>query len=125
MAGETTAQVASVTGTNQVIFWTPRYNSIVITNPSATVFLYVTVDGSPAVAAAGAGATNSGVVPPGQTVSFQNSLPFNDITGTQTVANLLGAAWQAFSGSTDGTHMTQVNIIGSAAGPTLATIEVQ
>lgn len=125
MAGETTAKVVSVTATNQEVGWVPRYSTITVYNPSTTVFVYVTVDGSPAVAPSAAGTTTSLQVNPGQTQVFDSEMPFLDIASGQTVANLLGATWQAESGSTDSTNMTQVNIIGSAAGPTLVTIDVE
>lgn len=114
---ETTSWELTVTAANQEVFWTPRYSTITVTNPVGNGSIFVTVDGS--AAAITPGASTAMEVNAGTTAVFDNELPIQDITSTQTVANLLAGV------SSDTTHMTQVNIIGITPFTTPVTIDVE
>lgn len=104
------SQSASVGAAAVSYVWTPYYPTIIVTNPSTTLELFVRTDGTAAVA----NAANNQAVPPSSNAILGNQLPLPQAEGI----NVLGLL-------SDPLHATQVSVIASGAGPTEVTVTVQ
>jgi hypothetical protein len=105
--------VVNTTATAQSFVWSPYYSTIVVTNPSTTLGLFLRSDGNTSVALSG---TYAGWqhVQPNTTAVITNQLPLPNANSTNNLGLL-----------NDPLHATQVQVALDATGTTNVTVEVQ
>jgi hypothetical protein len=104
--------------------WVGWYSTIVLTNSSANIGLYVRVDG---IAAANTGVPGNYYCNAVESQVLMNQLPYPTpgqlIPGTLLEGNLLANNWLAGLGDT--VHFTQISVCPVGSGPGTGTISVE